>query len=166
MTVPDVVWATLSVLLLTASVPFYVYGALIVLDSAVVTWATLVRHLKYIGTGLVLTTAPILLWMLPRFVDLLGARGYLAVHAIVGMQAYALLLVALTGIVPLFRAKYELDLYRDPDQDVDLDDIHENVDAWRLRLRIGVFGFLTFWAVSYLLGLAYYVLLYVYPVLR
>lgn len=152
--VDDVVWATIVGLLVTASLPFYLYGAWIVLDNDPVTWSVLKRHLAYILVGLVLTTGPVVGWMVPRLFDQLG--GYAALHAIVGIQAYAFLLFAMTGIVPIFLAKYRHDLYHDPTQDIDLDELHENMGAWRFRLRVGVFGYLGCWLIAYVVGLIRY----------
>lgn len=156
--VADVVWATLALLAVTASFPFYVRGALIVLNSPFVTWAILRRHLAYIFVGLFLTTVPVIAWMIPRLFDQLG--GYAAIHAIVGIQAYALLAFAFTGIVPIFRAKRRHDLYRDPDPDMALDDIHPDIGMWRTRLRIGVFGYLFCWIIAYVLGVMRYLIRY------
>ena len=143
---------------MTVSFPFYLYGAWIIVENDPVTWAVLTRHLKYILTGLVLTTSPVALWMAPRLIDQL--TGFQAMHAIFGMQAYAFLLFALTGIVRIFQAKYRNDLYGDPDQGVEIDDLHENMGAWRFRLRIGVIGYVLCWLIAYVLGIAQYALTY------
>lgn len=156
--VEDVVWATLALLAVTASLPFYLYGAWIVLDSRFVTWSILMRHLRVIGVGLLLTTVPVVGWMVPRILEQLG--GYAALHAIVGIQAYALLAFAFTGIVPIFRAKRRHDLYRDPDPDVAIEAIHPSMGTWRTRLRIGVFGYLGFWMLAYVLGGIRYLIRY------
>ncbi|KYH25717.1 hypothetical protein HAPAU_23950 [Halalkalicoccus paucihalophilus] len=153
-----VVWATLAVLLVTVSFPFYLYGAWIIIENDPVTWAVLIRHLKYIVTGLVLTTGPVLGWMAPRLFERLS--GFQAMHAIFGVQAYAFLLFALTGIVRIFQAKRQHNLYGDPDQEVDINDLHEHMGAWRFRLRIGVIGYIACWLIAYLLGMAQYVLRY------
>lgn len=150
--------ASVAAAMVTASFPFYVYGAWVVVDAETVTWATLKRHLAYIFVGLALNTVPVVAWMIPRLFDQLS--GFAALHAFFGVQAYALLAFALTGIVPILRAKREYNLYHDPDQDVDLDDIHENVDAWRLRLRAGVVGYVVCWLVAWVLGVARFVLKY------
>lgn len=154
----DVVWATLALAMVSVSLPFYLYGAWIVLDAEFVSWSILVRHLRYIGVGLALTTGPVLGWMLPRLLDQLG--GYAALHAIVGIQAYALLAFALTGIVRIFLAKHRHDLYHNPDPEIDLDDLDENMGAWRFRLRVGVFGFLICWAIAYVIGVLRFVVRY------
>jgi len=150
--------ATLAGLAVTASFPFYLYGAWIVIDTETVTWAVLVRHLKYILVGLVLTTVPVAGWMMPRLMDQFG--GLAVLHAVLGLQAYAMLAFALTGIVRIFQAKHAANLYRDPSQDVDLNDLHENMGAWRGRLRIGVFGYVLFWLGAYLIGVVRYVQLH------
>lgn len=150
--------ATLVAAVVTISLPFYLYGAWVILDANVVSWAVLVRHLKYISTGLVLTTTPILGWMLPRFLDQLD--GFTALHAFLGVQAYAFLAFALTGIVRIFQAKRAHDLYHQPTQDIDIDELHENMGAWRFRLRAGVAGFLVFWILSWIVGIARYLIIY------
>jgi hypothetical protein len=96
--------------------------------------------------------------MMPRLLDQFG--GLAVLHAVLGLQAYAMLAFALTGIVRIFQAKYAANLYRDPDQGVDLDDLHENMSAWRGRLRIGVFGYVLFWIGAYLIGVVRYVQLH------
>jgi len=156
--VSEATTATLAGVSVTASFPFYIYGAWIVIDAETVTWSVLVRHLKYILVGLVLTTVPVVGWMLPRLMDQFG--GLAVVHAVLGLQAYAMLAFALTGIVRIFQAKHAANLYRDPGQDVDLNDLHENMSAWRGRLRIGVFGYVLFWLGAYLIGVVRYVQLH------
>ena len=156
--VRDATVATLAGLAVTASLPFYLYGAWIVIDTETVTWDVLTRHLKYILVGLVLTTVPVVGWMVPRLPDQFG--GLAVLHAVLGLQAYAMLAFALTGIVRIFQAKYAADLYHDPDPDVDLNDLHENMSAWRGRLRIGVFGYVLFWLGAYLVGVVRYVQLH------
>ncbi|MFB6301755.1 MAG: hypothetical protein ABEH78_02665 [Haloferacaceae archaeon] len=150
--------ASIVALTVTASFPFYVHGARIVLDVETVTWDVLVRHLKVVGVGLTLTTVPMVTWMMPRLLDQLN--GAAALHAVLGLQAYAMLVFALTGIVRIFQAKRSADLYRDPDQDVDLNDLHENMSAWRGRLRIGVFGYVIFWVFAWAIGVYRYVVRY------
>jgi uncharacterized membrane protein YraQ (UPF0718 family) len=156
--VSEATTATLAGASVTASFPFYLYGAWIVIDAETVTWAVLVRHLKFIVVGLALTTVPVVGWMVPRLMDQFG--GLAVLHAVLGLQAYAMLAFALTGIVRIFQAKYAANLYRDPDQDVDLNDLHENMSAWRGRLRIGVFGYVLFWIGAYLIGVVRYVQLH------
>jgi hypothetical protein len=144
----------------TLSFPCFVYGAYYIIESDPVTWDVLVHHLKFVGTGLALTTVPMLLWMAPRLPDQLG--GLSAVHAYLGLQAYALLLFGGTGIVRIFRAKREHDLYNEYDQDLLLTEIGgERMGHWRSRLRIGVFGYVIFWMLAYVVGTARYVLRYV-----
>jgi len=156
--VEDVTIATLAALSVTASFPFFLYGAWIMIDAETVTWDVLTHHLKFISVGLTLTTVPMVTWMIPPLFDQLG--GLSALHAFLGLQAYALLLAGLTGIVRIFQAKRNADLYKNPDQDVDLDDLHENMSAWRGRLRIGVFGYTLFWIAAWLVGIYRYVLRY------
>ncbi|WP_049936965.1 DUF7321 family protein [Haloplanus natans] len=156
--VSEATTATLAGVSVTASFPFYLYGAWIVIDSETVTWSVLLRHLKFIVVGLALTTVPVVGWMAPRLMDQFG--GLAVLHAVLGLQAYAMLAFALTGIVRIFQAKHAANLYRDPDRDVDLDDLHENMSAWRGRLRIGVFGYVLFWIGAYLIGVVRYVQLH------
>jgi hypothetical protein len=158
--VSDAVVATAALLVVSASLPFYLYGAWYILDQEVVTWSVLTHHLKFIAVGLVLTTVPVLTWMLPRFPDQLG--GLAAVHAFLGVQAYALLVFALTGIVRIFQVKRAHDLYANPGQDVDINTLHENMDAWRGRLRVGVFGYVVLWLLAWLLGIVRYLRLHVF----
>ena len=151
--------ATIAALSVTASFPFYLVGAWIILDSEVVTWSVLTRHLSFIVVGLVLTTVPVVTWMGPRLLQQLG--GLSALHAVLGLQAYALLAFGLTGIVRIVLVKRRHNLYAEPDADVALDDLHENMSAWRGRLRIGVFGYVLFWLAAYLLGIYRYLVIYV-----
>jgi len=156
--VEDVTIATLAALSVTASFPFFLYGAWIMIDAETVTWDVLTHHLKFIAVGLTLTTVPMVTWMIPRLFDQLG--GLSALHAFLGLQAYALLAAGLTGIARIFQAKRNADLYKNPDQDVDLDDLHENMGAWRARLRIGVFGYTLFWLAAWLVGMYRYAVRY------
>ncbi|MFC7204269.1 hypothetical protein ACFQJC_12150 [Haloferax namakaokahaiae] len=151
--------ATLAALTVTVSLPFYLYGAWIMIDAETVTWDVLVYHLKIIFPGLVLNTVPVVTWMIPRLFEQLN--GLTALHAILGLQAYAMLVFALTGIVRIFQAKWRANLYHDPDQDISLDDLHENMSAWRGRLRVGVFGYVLFWMLAWVLGVYRYVTGYV-----
>lgn len=57
--VDESVIAAVAGLSVTASFPFLLYGAWIMIDTETVTWTVLMRHLRYIGVGLVLTTVPI-----------------------------------------------------------------------------------------------------------
>ena len=157
--VEDATIATLTALSVTASFPFFLYGAWIMIDAETVTWDVLTHHLKFIAVGLTLTTVPMVTWMMPRLFDQLG--GLSALHAFLGLQAYALLVVGLTGIARIFQAKRNADLYKNPDQDVDLDDLHENMSAWRARLRLGVFGYTLFWIAAWLVGMYRYVIRYI-----
>lgn len=157
-TVAEFTAATLTVAVVSASLPCYLYGAWIVLREDYVTWAVLVHHLKFIGVGLVLTTGPIVLWMVPRLLDQLD--GVVGLHSFLGIQAYALLTFALTGIVRIYQVKREHDLYHEPDPDIELSALHEDMAAWRFRLRVGVFGYLGFWLLAWLVGLVRYVLVY------
>ena len=150
--------ATAVAAVVSASLPFYLYGAWIVIRADYVTWRVLVRHLSFVATGLVLTTGPVLAWMVPRFLGQLD--GFTAVHAFLGVQAYALLTFALTGIVRIFQVKRAHDLYHEPDPDVGLDELHEDMDAWRFRLRVGVFGYLILWLLAWVVGLVRYVIIY------
>ena len=140
--------AALAGLSVTASLPFLLYGAWIMIDAETVTWNVLTHHLKYIVVGLLLTTVPVVGWMLPRILDQLS--GIAVVHAFFGIQAYALLAFALTGIVRIFQAKRNADAYDDPD--VDIDEIHENMGHWRTRLRVGVAGFMLLWIGAWITG--------------
>ena len=151
--------ATIAAVSVTCSFPFYLYGAWIVIDGDPVTWGVLTRHLKYILTGLALNTIPVVTWMLPRLFTQLS--GLAALHAFLGLQAYAMLAFALTGIIRIFFAKRRHDLYNEYDEDVLLDEIgSENMAFWRRRLRIGVFGYVLFWILAYVVGIARYVTKY------
>lgn len=152
--------ATAAALLVTASFPFYLYGAWIIVNSEVVTWNVLIRHLRVIVPGLVLTAVPVVTWMVPRLFQQLG--GLSALHAVLGLQAYAMLAFALTGIVRIFQVKHRANLYRNPDPDVALDDLHENMSAWRGRLRVGVFGYVLFWLGAWVVGIYRYLIVYVF----
>jgi len=153
--------ATAVLAVVTASFPFYLYGAWIILQSETVTWPVLTRHLKYVGTGLALTTVPMLTWMAPRLIgDAVGFDSFTALHAFLGIQAYALLLFAFTGIVRIFQVKRRHDLYHDPDPEIAISELHENMSAWRFRLRIGVFGYVILWVLAWVVGAARYVLVY------
>jgi hypothetical protein len=157
--VSDAVIATVVLGSVTLSFPCFVYGAWYIIETEPVTWGVLVRHLKFVGTGLVLTTVPILVWMAPRSMDQFS--GFTVVHAFLGAQAYAMLAFGFTGIVRIFRAKRRHDLYNDYDEDLLLDEIGgDTMDHWRSRLRIGVFGYVFFWILAYLVGVARYVFRY------
>ncbi|PSP69497.1 hypothetical protein BRC80_11230 [Halobacteriales archaeon QH_9_66_26] len=155
----DATVATIVAIAVTASFPCFLYGAWIMIDAEAVTWDVLTYHLKFIITGLALTTVPLLVWMLPRLFQQLG--GASALHAFLGLQAYAMLAFGFTGIIRIFRAKREHDLYHDYDEDVLLDEIgSDRMDHWRSRLRIGVFGYVIFWLLAYVVGIARYALRY------
>jgi hypothetical protein len=145
---------TLAAISVTASLPFFLYGAWIMIDTETVTWDILVYHLKFIVTGLALTTVPLVTWMLPRILDQLS--GAAIIHAFFGIQAYALLAFALTGIFRIFQAKRQANLYQNPNQDIALEDIHENMGHWRARLRVGVFGYTFLWFCAWVIGLYRY----------
>ncbi|MDS0221395.1 hypothetical protein NDI54_08535 [Haloarcula sp. S1AR25-5A] len=158
--VSDGLVATVVLLSVTLSLPCFLYGAYYIIETEPVTWDVLVHHLKFVTTGLVLTTVPMVFWMIPRLPDQLG--GLSAVHAMLGLQAYALLAFGGTGIVRIFRAKRKHDLYNEYDEDLLLDEIgDETFSHWRSRLRIGVFGYVIFWLLAYLVGIARYALRYV-----
>ena len=152
--------ATVAGAMVTASLPFYLYGAWIMVgrEQDHVTWDLLVWHLRVILPGLLLNTVPVVLWMVPRLFDQFG--GLAALHAFLGLQAYALLAFGLTGIVRIFQVKRNADLYEVEDPDTSLNDLHENMGAWRGRLRIGVFGYVLFWLLAYLAGVVRYYLVY------
>jgi hypothetical protein len=154
--------ATVVALTVTASFPFYLYGAWIVLQSETVTWPVLTRHLRFVGVGLALTTIPVATWMAPRLiVGDVGFDSFTALHTFLGIQAYALLLFALTGIVRIFQVKRRHDVYHDPDPEMSISDLHENMGAWRFRLRIGVFGYVVLWLLAWIVGVARYAIVYV-----
>ncbi|EMA24663.1 DUF7321 family protein [Haloarcula argentinensis] len=158
--VSDGLVATVVLLSVSLSLPCFLYGAYYIIETEPVTWDVLIHHLKFVTTGLVLTTVPMVFWMVPRLPDQLG--GLSAVHAMLGLQAYALLAFGGTGIVRIFRAKREHDLYNEYDEDLLLDEIgDETFSHWRSRLRIGVFGYVIFWVLAYLVGVARYALRYV-----
>jgi len=152
--------ATVVLASVTLSFPCFVYGAWYIIETEPVTWSVLVHHLKFVTTGLALTTVPMVTWMAPRLPDQLG--GISMVHAFLGAQAYALLAFGFTGIARIFRAKRRHDLYHDYDEDVLLDEIgSDRMDHWRSRLRIGVFGYVFFWILAYLVGVTRYLFRYV-----
>lgn len=156
--VSDAVVAAVVALAVTVSLPCFLYGAWIVLDNDPITWGILIWHLKYILTGLTLTTVPLALWMVPRLFGLGGYSpqfgGYAVLHSFLGLTAYAFLAFGFTGIVRIFRAKWEHDLYHDYDEDVLLDEIGGDLMShWRSRLRAGVFGYTLFWILAWITGL-------------
>jgi hypothetical protein len=155
----EATWATLALVSVTASFPFYLWGAKIVLDEEVVTWDVLTHHLRVIAVGLLLTTVPVVVWMVPRLLD--SFTTVAAFHAFIGLQAYALLGFALSGIVRIFQVKRQHELYHDPDPEMDVGDLHENMDAWRGRLRAGVFGYVLLWLCAYVAGWYVYLIRHV-----
>jgi hypothetical protein len=157
--VDESVFAALAGLSVTTSLPFLLYGAWIMIDAETVSWNVLTHHLRYIGTGLALTTVPIVGWMIPRLFRRLS--GLAVIHAFLGLQAYALLAFALTGIVRIFQAKRNADAYDDPD--VDIDEIHEDMSHWRARLRVGVAGFMLLWLCAWVTGLYRFYSIHVAP---
>src|SRR6056297_2412056 len=90
--VDESVIAALAGMSVTTSLPFLLYGAWIMIDAETVSWNVLMRHLRYILAGLVLTTVPIVTWMVPRVLEQL--TGMAILHAFFGVQAYALLAFA------------------------------------------------------------------------
>ncbi|PSP33445.1 hypothetical protein BRC64_03645 [Halobacteriales archaeon QH_10_67_22] len=151
--------ATVVLASVTLSFPCFVYGAYYIIETEPVTWDVLIHHLKFVITGLALTTVPMVTWMMPRLADQLD--GFAMVHAFLGLQAYALLTFGFTGIVRIFRAKRRHDLYHDYDDEVLLDEIgSDRMDHWRSRLRIGVFGYVFFWVLAYLVGVTRFVFRY------
>jgi len=158
--IPDGWIAAVVFVMVSLSFPCFLYGAYYIIETEPVTWSVLLHHLKFVVTGLTLTTVPMLVWMAPRLPNQLG--GLSAVHAYLGLQAYALLLFGGTGIVRIFRAKRRHDLYNDYDEELLIDEIGgEQMDHWRSRLRIGVFGYVIFWMLAYAVGAVRFVIRYV-----
>lgn len=152
----DRVVATVVLLAVSVSFPLYLHGVWVILQSEIVTWSVLMRHLRSIVPALFLTAIPVLVWMLPR--ALTGRfTGLIALHIFFALQAYSLLLIGLWGIIPIFRAKRAHNLYTKPDPNLDLDELDPRMAQWRRRLRIGVFGHLFFWTIAYALGAIIYV---------
>lgn len=147
--------ATLALVFVSLSLPLYLHGVWVILRAERVTWSVLMTHLRSVIPALVFTTVPVLVWMLPRSLTW-GFSGYIVVHIFLALQAYALLLIGLWGIVPIFRAKRRHNLYRDPDPDLELDELDKRMPHWRRRLRIGVFGHLIMWVLAYLVGVVIY----------
>ncbi len=151
--------ATVVLLAVTLSLPCFLYGAWYIIQTDPVTWDVLMHHLKFIGAGLALTTVPMVAWMVPQLPGQLS--GVTVVHAYLGLQAYAMLAFGGTGIVRIFRTKRRHDLYHDYDEAVLLDEIgSDRFQHWRRRLRIGVFGYLFFWILAYLVGVLRYAMRY------
>lgn len=148
--------ATAALVLVTASFPFYLYAAYIIILADPVTWGDLRRHVIYITIGLVLNTVPVVVWMVPRLFGQLG--GISTVHAFLALQAYAFLIIAISGVWKIFRAKQKHDRYSNPVDDIELDELDpERMGAWRTRLRMGVIGWMVFWTLAYVTGVALYV---------
>lgn len=159
--VADEVVATGAGILVTASFPFYIYGAWVMIENEdPVTWSLLTYHLKFIVTGLTLNTIPVIGWMIPRLPDQFG--GLAVLHAFFGLQAYAMLVFALTGIVRILQVKLEHDLYAEPVPNLELDELHENMTDWRRRLRVGVAGYVLFWLAAWIVGVGRFLDLYGY----
>lgn len=143
--------ATIAAVSVSLSLPLYFHGIWVILNAERVTWSVLKRHLASIIPALLFTAVPVVGWMIPRSLNL-GFSGLVAVHIFLALQSYALLLIGLWGIVPIFRAKRRYNLYRNPDQDIELDELDERMPQWRKRLRLGVFGHFGLWLLAYLLG--------------
>jgi hypothetical protein len=163
----DATVAALVALAVTAALPLFLYGAWIMIEAEAVTWGVLTYHLKFIFTGLILTTTPLVFWMIPRLFGLAGHPGqfggFAAVHGFLGLTAYAFLVFGFTGIVRIFRAKYEHNLYHDYDQDILLEEIgNDRMSHWRSRLRVGVFGYTFFWFLAWLTGLSRFGIVYMF----
>ena len=156
--------ATVAFIAVSLSLPLYLHGVWIILRSEEVTWSVLMAHLRSVVPAVMLTAVPVALWMIPRSLTW-GFSGLVTVHIFFALQAYALLLIGLWGIVPIFRAKHRHNLYRAPDQDIDLDELDERMPHWRRRLRLGVFGHLLMWLIAYLLGALIYVRSYLVPII-
>jgi len=156
----EYIYATVATLLVTLSFPLYLYGAWIILQEEVVTWNVLIHHLKYVTGGLVLTTVPMVTWMIPNAFDQFSPL--LAVHMFFGLQAYALLLVGMTGIVRIFQVKRQHNLYHESSSDIEISELHENMSTWRWRLRIGVFSYVGCWIIAYLIGVFRFLLRFIY----
>jgi hypothetical protein len=154
----DATIATIVLIIVTASFPCYIYGAWIIIREKTVTWDILMHHLRFIFTGLLLTTVPIFAWMIPQSFSRID--GYIALHTFIGLQAYAFLIVALTGIVRIFNAKRSLNLYQVPDDSILIDSLGEDMSIWRKRLRMGVFGYLIIWIIAWSIGVIRYIQLY------
>ena len=73
--VSDAQVATLVLLSVAASFPCFLYGAWIMIDNERITWGVLTYHLKFIVSGLTLTTVPLVAWMVLRLFDQLGSES-------------------------------------------------------------------------------------------
>lgn len=148
--------ALVVVILVTASFPFYLYAGYIMIEADPVTWTDVKRHTLYTSVGLSLNTVPVVFWMIPRLARQFG--GLSTLHAIVGLQAYAFLVLALNGVWKIYRAKQAYDQYHDPVADIALTDLDpERMSGWRTQLRLGVVGWLAFWILAYVTGMILYV---------
>jgi hypothetical protein len=47
------------------------------------------------------------------------------------------------------------------DRDVDIGELHENMGAWRSRLRVGVAGYVLFWLLAWFVGVIRFFIDYV-----
>lgn len=153
--VSDQTLATIAFVAVSLSLPLYLHGIWVILSSEQVTWTVLMRHLRSVLPALGLTTVPMFVWMLPRSISV-GFSGLVATHIFLALQSYALLLIGIWGIIPIFRAKRQYNLYREPEPDVDLAELDERMSVWRRRLRFGVFGHFALWILAYLLGVLLY----------
>lgn len=158
--VDDQTLATISLVAVSLSLPLYLHGVWVILQSERVTWSVLMRHLSSVVPAVLLTLGPVLFWMVPRIADW-GVSGLIGVHIFLALQAYALLLIGLWGIVPMFRAKRRHNLYREPQPDIELAELDERMPQWRRRLRLGVFGHLLMWILAYTTGVVHFVRVYV-----
>ena len=153
--------AILVLVAVTLSLPCFLYGAWLMIVSDPITWGILKRHLAVVSLGLALTTVPLVTWMIPKFWS--QRSGIAVVHAFLGVQAYAFFVLAATGIVRIFRAKWASAEYRNA-SDFDLDALDGEGEAdlghWRTRLRIGVVGYTALWLMAYLTGVLRYVFKY------
>ena len=147
---------TLVVLLVSASFPFYCYAAYIMIEADPVGWADVKRHAIYTTAGLTLNTIPVIFWMIPQLAKQFG--GLSTLHAFLGLQAYAFLVLALNGVWKIYRAKRAYDQYHNPVEDVALTELDpERMSGWRTQLRLGVVGWMGFWLLAYVTGLFLYV---------
>lgn len=158
--VDEATLTTFAAITVTVSFPFYLCGAWVMIDTEMVSWDVLAYHLKIISSELVLNTVPVVMWMLPRLFQ--QFNRFSTLHTTLGLQAYATLIFALTGIIRIPRVKWEANLCRNPDQDVSLGDLHENTSVWRGRLHVDVFGYVIFWVFTRLLGIYCYLSGYVF----
>lgn len=148
------VFALGAVLLVTASFPFYVYAAYIMIEADPVLWGDVKRHALYTSVGLTLNTIPVVFWMIPQLFRQFG--GLSTVHAFLGLQAYALLVLALNGVWKIYRAKRAYSGYEDP-SGIELTDLDpERMSGWSTQVRLGVIGWMGFWTLAYVTGMLLY----------